>query len=126
MDGANDRVLFYNSLPTANGVSADFDWGGWGVANNRLNNPVGAFMGSDNFFIADRNSDRVLVFNSIPTSSNSLPDAVLGQSNYTSSDHNQCNCSTAAANTLWGVHHVYWDGCRLYVTDKQNNRVLIY
>lgn len=126
MDGANDRVLFYNSIPTTNGVSADFDWGGWGVANNRLNGPVGAFMGSDKFFIADRSSDRVLVFNTIPTSSNSLPDAVLGQSVYTSSAHNQCTCSTAAANTLWGVHHVYWDGCRLYVTDKQNNRVLIY
>lgn len=126
LDNNNDRVLFYNSLPTSDGVSADFDWGGWGVANNRLNSPVGISMGSDKFFIADRNNDRVLVFNSIPTASTTLPDAVLGQSVYTSSDHNQCNCSTAAANTLWGVHHIYWDGCRLYVTDKQNNRVLVY
>lgn len=126
MDNNSDRVLFYDSIPTTNGVSADFEWGGWGVANNRLDNPVGIFMGADKFFIADRSNDRVLVFNSIPTSSASLPDAVLGQSGYTSGDNNQCNCSTAAANTLWSVHHIYWDGCRLYVTDKQNNRVLVY
>ncbi len=126
LDNNADRVLFYNSIPSANGVPADFDWGGWGVANNKLNSPIGIFMGSDKFFIADRSSDRILVFNSIPTSSSTLPDAVLGQSVYTSSDHNQCNCSTAAANTLWGVHHIYWDGCRLYVSDKQNNRVLVY
>lgn len=126
LDNNADRILFYNSIPSSNGTPADFDWGGWGAANNKLNSPVGIFMGSDKFFIADRSNDRILVFNNIPTSSSSLPDAVLGQSVYTSSAHNQCDCSTAAANTLWGVHHIYWDGCRLYVTDKQNNRVLVY
>lgn len=126
LDNNQDRVLFYNTIPSGNGLPADFEWGGWGVANNKLNNPVGVYMGTDKFFIADRSSDRVLVFNNIPTSSSDLPDAVLGQSNFSSSNHNQCNCSTASANTLWGVHHIVWDGCRLYVTDKQNNRVLVY
>jgi hypothetical protein len=126
MDNNADRVLLYNSMPVGNGGTADVAWGGWGVTNLTLANPVGVFIGDNKMFIADRNSDRVLVFNSIPTSSASTPDAVLGQANFTTGDHNQCNCATAAANTLWGVHHIYWDGCRLYVTDKQNNRVLVY
>lgn len=126
MDNNADRIMIYNSIPSSNGGTADVTWGGWGTTSTTLNSPVGVFIGDNKMFIADRSNDRVLVFNSIPTSSAQVPDAVLGQSVFTSSDHNQCNCATAAANTLWGVHHIYWDGCRLYVTDKQNNRVLVY
>lgn len=126
MDNNADRLMIYNSIPSAPGGTADVTWGGFGVDSTHLNNPVGVFVGDNKMFVADRSSDRVLVFNSIPTSSAQAADFVLGQQNFTSSDNNQCNCATAAANTLWGVHHVYWDGCRLYVTDKQNNRVLIY
>jgi hypothetical protein len=126
MDNNQDRILIYNSIPMANGAAADVAWGGYGVTSTGLNNPVGVFIGDQRLFIADRSSDRVLVFNTIPTSAAQPADAVIGQTNFLGSDHNQCACTTAAANTLWGVHHVYWDGCRLYVTDKQNNRVLVY
>lgn len=126
MDNNADRIMIYNSIPSSPGGTADVTWGGTGVDSTHLNNPVGVFVGDSKMFIADRNSDRVLVFNSIPTSSSQAADFVLGQQSFTSSNHNQCNCATAAANTLWGVHHIYWDGCRLYVTDKENNRVLIY
>ncbi len=126
MDNNNDRVLIYNSIPTADGVSANVEWGSYGISSTGLNNAVGVFIGDGKLFIADRGSDRVLVFNSIPTGPSVPADAVLGQAVFTSQDHNQCNCATAAANTMWGVHHVYWDGCRLYVTDRQNHRVLIF
>ena len=126
MDNNNERVLIYNSIPSSDGVSADVEWGGYGISATGLNNPVGLFIGGGKLFIADRGSDRVLVFNSIPTGPGVPADAVLGQAVFTSQDHNQCNCATAAANTMWGVHHVYWDGCRLYVTDRQNHRVLIF
>lgn len=126
MDNFNDRIMIFNTLPTSNGAAADVVWGGYGITATGLNNPVGVFVGDGKLFIADRGSDRVLVFNSIPTSASQVPDAVLGQATFLSQDHNQCNCATAAANTLWGVHHVYWDGCRLYVSDKQNHRVLVY
>lgn len=126
VDNYNDRLMIYNSIPSGNGGTADVTWGGWGVTSTNLNSPVGVAMGGGKMFIADRSSDRVLVFNSIPTSASQAADVVLGQTNFTGSDHNQCACTTAAANTLWGVHHVYWDGCRLYVTDRQNNRVLVY
>ncbi len=126
MDNNSQRVMLYNSIPSTNGASADVTWGGFGITSTGLNNPVGVFVGSGKMFIADRNSDRILVFNSIPTSASTPADAALGQANFTGADHNQCNCSTAAANTIWGVHHLYYDGCRLYVTDKQNHRVLVY
>jgi hypothetical protein len=126
MDNNAERVLIYNSLPTMDGQPADVAWGGFGITSTGLNNPVGVHVGGGKLFIADRSSDRILGFNSIPTSGAQPADFVLGQADFTTADHNQCNCATAAANTLWGVHHVYWDGCRLYVTDKQNNRVLVY
>ncbi|CAN5573777.1 hypothetical protein BH10BDE1_BH10BDE1_32770 [soil metagenome] len=126
MDNNLERVLIYNSMPTMNGQPADVAWGGFGITSTGLNNPVGVSIGGGKLFIADRSSDRILGFNSIPTSAAQPADFVLGQADFTTADNNQCNCATAAANTLWGVHHVYWDGCRLYVTDKQNNRVLVY
>lgn len=126
MDNNGERIMIYNSMPNGDGAAADLAWGSYGINSQGTNNAVGLFIGDNKMFIADRGSDRVLVFNSIPTTSNQPADAVLGQSIFTSDAHNQCNCATAAANTLWGVHQAYWDGCRLYVTDKQNNRVLVY
>ncbi len=126
MDNSQERILIHNQVPSTNGAAASLAWGGSGVTSTNLRNPVGVFIGDEKLFIADRQSDRVLVFNSIPTAASQPADFVLGQTNFTGGDHNQCNCTSAKANTLWGVHHVYWDGCRLYVTDKQNNRVLVY
>ena len=126
VDSNNNRLLIYNSIPTATGATADVVWGGFGASSLTLNYPVGAHFDGTRLFVADRGNDRVLVFNSLPTSASQPADAVLGQSTFNSGDHNQCNCTTAAANTLWGVHFVYWDGCRLVVSDKQNHRVLIY
>ena len=94
-------------------------------AANTMKNPMGVVVHNGRLYVADGN-DRVLVFNSIPTGPGVPADALLGQAVFTSQDHNQCNCATAAANTMWGVHHVVWDGCRLYVTDRQNHRVLIF
>ena len=86
MDNNADRVMIYNSIPSYPGGTADVTWGGFGVDSTHLNNPVGVFVGDNKMFIADRSSDRVLVFNSIPTSSAQPADFVLGQANFTSSD----------------------------------------
>lgn len=127
VDGNEDALKIFNTVPTSNGAAADVVWGGYGINNLGLNNPVGAYIGADGkFFVADRGSDRVLVFNSVPTSAAQAPDYVIGQPNFNTGDHNQCNCNTPGQNTLSGVHHVVWDGCRLYVTDRNNSRVLIY
>lgn len=126
LDNGNDRILIYNTIPTTDGVAADVEVGGYGQGLNQLNNPVGVFYGSGKLFVADRGNDRVLIWNSLPTVDNQNADVVLGQNGPGSSAHNQCSCSTAAANTMWGVHMVYYNGCNLFATDLSNNRVLVY
>lgn len=126
-DGGNNAVMVYNDLSSVvSGMDADsVAVSGYGQGANQLNNPVSSFLDGDRLFVADRGNDRILIFNSFPDPGDSA-DVILGQNGAGSGDHNQCSCSTAAANTLWGVHFMYWDGCRLIVADTQNNRVLIY
>ena len=69
---------------------------------------------------------RVLIFNSSPTTSEQPADVVLGQGSFTEGSRNRCGCDTAAADTLHAPHFMFWDGCRLFVADSDNNRVLIY
>ncbi|MCB0415673.1 MAG: hypothetical protein KDD50_15145 [Bdellovibrionales bacterium] len=126
-DSSNNAVMLYNDISTlTTGMSADSTIiSGYGTAANQLNGPVSSFYDGTKLFVADRGNDRILIFNSIPSPGDNA-DVIIGQNGAGSGDHNQCNCSTAAANTLWGAHFVYYDGCRLIVADTQNNRVLIY
>ncbi|MBW2732781.1 MAG: NHL repeat-containing protein [Deltaproteobacteria bacterium] len=126
VESGNNRLLFFDTAPTSSGAQPDLVWGGYGNTALTLDSPVGAFTDGIRLFVADRSSDRVLIFNSLPTSPAQAADVVLGQANFTSRAHNQGNDTIAAANTLWGVHFVFFDGCRLFVSDTQNNRVLIY
>lgn len=121
-----NKVYIYNTIPTVNGASADVVLGSFGTAANQFNQPVGVFFHDNKLFVADRSNDRVLIWNTIPTVGNENADIIIGQPAAGTGDHNQCNCSTPAANTLWGPHMIFHDGCRLIVTDTQNNRVLIY
>jgi hypothetical protein len=123
---SSDRVHIYNSLPTVNGASADVVLGSYGNGANQMDSPVGVYIRDNKLYVSDRGNDRVMVWNSIPTIGNENADVIIGQAGPGAGDHNQCNCSTPGANTLWGVHNVYHDGCRLIVADTQNNRVLIY
>ncbi len=80
VDSGNNRLLIYNSIPTATGATADVVWGGFGASSLTLNYPFGAHFDGTRLFVADRGNDRVLVFNSLPTSASQPADAVLGQS----------------------------------------------
>ncbi len=127
----NSRVLIYNSLPTTNGAPADVVIGQadftHGTANQggtvkayTLNKPTGVFSDGKRLFIADYLNNRVLIYNSIPTSNNASADVVIGQASFTTST------ATATRTGLSTTADVYYDGKRLFVMDAGNNRVLIY
>lgn len=131
-DGFNNRALIYNSIPTTNNANADVVVGqadmngsaanqGGAVAANTLNMNYGLYSNGKKLFIADWGNDRILIYNSIPTSNDTSADVVVGQPNMTSS-----SISAAAANTLVAPSEVYAFGKKLAVTDRGNNRVLIY
>lgn len=134
-DGANNRVLIYNSIPTSNNAPADVVIGQQNMTNNGTNQggsaaantlyyPFSVWSDGDKLFVADFGNNRVLIYNHIPTSNNASADVVVGQQNMVSSESNQGG--TAAANTLSGPLSVYSDGIKLLVTDGDSNRVLVY
>lgn len=70
--------------------------------------------------ISDETNNRVLIWNTVPTTSGAAADVVLGQVDFTS------NSAATTASGLQQPRGVYWHGSNLWVADKGNNRVLRY
>ena len=125
-DAGNNRVVIYEGLPTPTRPEPLLLWGGYGQTTTTLNNQVSGFSDGRRMFVADRGNDRIMVVDPIPTTPLDPASAAIGQPTFLTGAHNQCSCAVAKPNSLWGANFVTWDGCRLYVSDTQNNRVLIY
>ena len=138
-DTNNNRVLIWNSIPTSNDQPPDVvvgqtDFTSAGIPPNQtptatsLRNPQGVWLQGGKLFVADTQNDRVLIYNSIPTSNGAAADVVLGQPNMTTYVQiNIAEQSTSAANNnLLTPVSVTSDGTRLYVADLGYNRVLIW
>ena len=134
-DRSNNRVLVYNSIPTASDASADIVIGqadmthndanrGGAVAANTLYYPVGVYSDGEKLFIADTYNNRVLVYNSIPTTNGASADIVIGQADFTHNDENQG--VAAAAGTMYHPYGVFSNGAKLFVSDSENHRILIF
>ncbi len=126
-DDNNDRTLVYNAVPSDAGVFADVKLGGFARPPDGTNqdSPVGVLIAGGRLFVADRRNNRILVWNTIPTATDTPADVVLGQVNFTERLNNQGNAAPDATG-LSNPHFMFYDGCRLFVTDISNNRVLIY
>jgi hypothetical protein len=130
----NNRVLIFNTIPTGNNAAANVVIGQPDMNSSAANNggrngntlfwPAGIWSDGTRLFIADTANNRVLIYNTIPTSNHASADVVLGQSDMTSGTANQGG--TAQANTLSNPFGVYSDGTRLFISDCNNNRVLVY
>jgi|GEM_PF-3725103 len=134
-DNGNSRVLIFNSLPTTDNASANVVVGqanmtghdanqGGAVSENTLNQPVGVWADNDKLIVGDYKNNRVLVYNSVPTSNNESANVVIGQANMSGSTANQGG--SVAANTLYEPYTVFVFNSKLYVSDNRNNRVLVY
>ncbi len=133
-DSENHRVLIWNSIPTTNGVSANVVVGqpnftssianqGGSVAPNTLSSPIGATVDEKGrLYIGDANH-RILIFNSIPSSSNTSADIVLGQPDFVS---NTANNGGRSANSLNLPIFATPYEQKLFVADAVNRRLLIF
>jgi hypothetical protein len=126
VDGYNSRLLVFNSIPAVNGASPDLIWGKSGIPAATLSSPVGALTHGNRLFVSDRGNSRILIFDLWPAHDSQPADVVLGQISFGGKSRNRCDCTTAGASTLNRPHFMAWDGCRLYVSDSENNRVLVY
>ncbi|MFA5936626.1 MAG: peptidoglycan-binding protein [Candidatus Paceibacterota bacterium] len=143
-DASNFRVLIFNQIPTDVNASADVVIGQSTMTTtiNRCSTAIGVITAScvslaigvysddTHLFVSDFYNDRILVFNTIPTSNGASADVVIGQADFTSGRSNQNGYP--AANTLQSPVHISSDSQRLFVAqngvyaENVGGRVLIY
>lgn len=133
-DTSSNRVLFYNLPIVQNKPASQIILGqpdmtsntanNGGISSTSLNLPEGISIQLGKAFIADTQNNRVLVYNSIPTTSQQAADFVLGQANFTTATAN--NVALPANAQLHNPTSVTFDGSRIFVADHDNNRVLVW
>ncbi len=135
-DAGNHRILLWNSIPTAIGQPADVVLGQpdgqTGDANApdqisalRLSSPSSVSGDANHLIVADTFLHRVLIWNRIPTTPDTLPDVVLGQTDFA---HGATNggSSLPTAQGLSSPVAVHVEDGHLAVADQDNHRVLIW
>jgi hypothetical protein len=136
-DYDNSRILIWNSAPTTSNQPADVVVGqtGFGVSNSSctqtgLSYPYSISTGGGKLIVADSINNRVMIWNTIPTTNGAPADVVLGQSDFTHNMYNDDNQDgspgSPTARTLNFPVDVWSDGTKLIVADYNNNRVLIW
>lgn len=133
-DSSSNRVLIWNTVPVASGTPADLVLGqanftdtsanrGGAVASNTLSFPRSVAWDGANLWVADQNNNRVLRYTN-PISNGQAASLVVGQTNFTSgTGRSAATFGTQALNTPTQVRV---KGTKLFIVDKDDNRVLIY
>lgn len=131
-DPNNNRVLIWNEFPTTNFAAADavlgqtdFNSSLAGVGATGMDYPYYLHSNGNQLFLSDNNNNRVLVWDSLPSSSTEPADRVLGQVDF---DSNLFNAGGASVNAtgLDGPAGVFVYGEQLFVVDNSNDRVLVF
>lgn len=130
-DAANARVLIWNSIPTSNGVPADVVVGKANFTNTTggttaslLHVSVASVAFSPDgqkLIAADQLNNRVLIWNTVPTSNGVAADVVIGQTNFTSD-----TAGTSASKLWYPLGLLVTPDGKLLISERYNNRVLIY
>ncbi|HXM44793.1 MAG TPA: hypothetical protein VN924_26385 [Bryobacteraceae bacterium] len=88
-----------------------------------MNTPTAVASDGTHLAVADTLNNRVLIWNTLPTTMNQPPDVVVGQTSFTT---NAFPGDTPTANSLRGPQGVWIQNGMLFVADTMNDRVLIY
>ncbi|MFM8734837.1 MAG: NHL repeat-containing protein [Pirellulales bacterium] len=134
-DSGNHRVLIWREIPREAHAPADLVLGqasftdegpaahGRGPANG-LHLPTGVIVADGRLLVADAWHHRILVWNSVPDTSDTPPDWCLGQPSLDAVARNRAGAPTAAS--LYWPYGLAVVAGRLHVADTGNRRVLIW
>lgn len=133
-DTGNNRLLLFKEIPTMNGWHADVVIGQDGFKDSKPNrgqkatessfkSPEGIFINDGKLYVCDTGNNRVLFFN-IEKDLYSA-EGVIGQTNFRSTGLNSPS-GIPTSSTLYNPTSLFVKEGILYVTDKGNNRVLVY
>ncbi len=132
-DSGNHRVLIWHGLPEADEQPADVVLGqpdghseGHGAAGRGpekgMHLPTGVLIHDNRLVVADAWHHRILVWNSVPQTSDVAPDVILGQSGPGEVEVNRGgDCSASSFYWPFGIGMV---GAAFWVADTGNRRVL--
>jgi hypothetical protein len=126
-DNSNARVLGYTTVPTTNGAAANFVLGqpdftttSQLVTATGMSAPQTVVIYQGKLLVVDQNYNRVLIWNSLPTSTQTPADVVVGQPSMTTSTSGCTNSTLALPESITVVNG------SLIVSDGSNNRVLVW
>jgi len=148
-DSANNRILIWTTFPTTSFQPADLVLGQADFTHIRANDddqdgstdatpsartldwPYMLACNGNQLFVADGNNNRVLIWNTFPTTDFTPADVVLGQDDFTSKAYNDddqdgVEDETPSARTFYFPSGLLLHGRHLYVMDLFNNRVLVF
>ncbi len=155
-DTFNNRVLIWNQIPTSNGKAADVVLGQanftalpesepslvlQNIKATTLFSPVSVTSDGVRLYVTDLGYDRVLIWNSIPTTNQQPADVVIGQPDMVSAVTNNAPklCASNGTNdagdltypmrcgaTLDTPRFALSDGQRLFIADGGSDRVLVF
>ena len=129
----NNRVLIWNTIPTNNNAPADVvlgqadftgnepNRGRLTAGANTLSGPQGVWSDGQRLAVADMFNNRVLIWNSIPTTNDvNNADLVIGQPDFAST------APGSMSQSLSTPVDVYSNGLQFFISDADNHRVLIF
>lgn len=119
-DRANRRILIWNTFPTANAAPADLVLGqtgfgvtAFGAATASNITPVDVYSDGTKLYASDYAYNRVMIWNTFPTTNNQPADVVIG-------------ATSATVNGSLFAEGVTVSGDNLFVAEMTKNRVLVY
>ncbi|MBI2646000.1 MAG: hypothetical protein HYW85_03065, partial [Deltaproteobacteria bacterium] len=129
-DKGRNRILLFSSIPTADNATANFvigqtdlTSGSSGTSSSTLSGPTDIHANGDNdLLIADKDNNRVLIYDTIPGSNGASAHKVLGQAAFDKSSPNRGD--SPEGNTLSGPTGVFSNGSTFWIADTVNNRAL--
>ncbi|WP_158527025.1 T9SS type A sorting domain-containing protein [Flavobacterium aciduliphilum] len=133
-DNTNHRVLIWNTIPTVNAAPADvvigqlgFNSSTAGLGAASLYFPAGVTVSPDGkLAVGETGNNRILLFNSVPTTNATAANVVLGQASFTTNTALYPS-GTATSQNFRDVYNVSFDlNGRLFVTGRQTHRVLVF
>ncbi len=154
-DTQNNRVLAWNTIPTRNNQPADFVLGQPNFTTSyhpttipspasngsQLLSPVSVTSDGTHLFVTDLGFNRVLIWNTLPTSNGQSADVAVGQPDLSASLPNyvQALCPSNGTDTAGNAtfparcektlnfpRFALAGGGKLYIADAGNDRILIY
>jgi len=133
-DTGNRRVLMWDRIPMTNGTAADLVLGqrdfttrdenaGEGAGALGMRWPHGITIVDNKLLVADAGNNRIMVWQTLPTTNGVPCDFVLGQSDMRGLDHNRAayDPTASALNMPYGLGA---QGARVVVADTANSRLL--